>query len=387
MADDGKKKHRKRRGRGEGGIRQREDGLWEARVSLGYDAGGKRKRRTVYGKTKQEAQDELRRLQNESAGGIDVAADKLIVAQWLTRWLELVKPTVEPGTYGPYERHVRLHLAPHVGHLRLIKFKAVHVQGLYADLITAGVTAVLQRKIGTTLTVALNQAVKLDLMPSNPAERVRKPLAPKAEVEVFDPDQVAEFLPVAAKDRLYPYYLTALDSGARPGELFALTWDDIDFKSNSISNSKSLEDISGVLRVKPTKTAKNRRRIDLSARTMRVLAAHRKAAQAAGRIGSPVFHDMDGGYLRLSNLSQNSFRPLTRAAGQPDAGLYTLRHTCATLLLLADEPAKVVSERLEVFVHQADAGQSTATSWLQCNNGRRTRWAASWGQGRKKKAK
>jgi integrase len=36
---------------------------------------------------------------------------------------------------------------------------------------------------------------------------------------------------------------------------------------------------------------------------------------------------------------------LTRA-GLPAVGLYTLRHTCARLLLVADQPAKVVSERL-----------------------------------------
>lgn len=145
---------------------------------------------------------------------------------------------------------------------------------------------------------------------------------------------------------LYPYYLTALDSGARPGELFALLWEDVDFDGGFLSVTKSLEGISGALRVKPTKTAKSRRRIDLSPDTLAVLAAHRKAALAAGRIASPVFHDTAGGHLRLSNLVKNSFKPILARAGLPAVGLYTLRHTCATLLLLANEPAKVVSERL-----------------------------------------
>ena len=59
-----------------------------------------------------------------------------------------------------------------------------------------------------------------------------------------------------------------------------------------------------------------------------------------------MFHDADGGYLRLSNLAKNSFKPILARAALPSVGLYTLRHTCATLLLLADQPAKVVSERL-----------------------------------------
>ncbi len=59
-----------------------------------------------------------------------------------------------------------------------------------------------------------------------------------------------------------------------------------------------------------------------------------------------MFHDTEGGYLRLSNLVKNSFEPVLTRAEVPSVGLYTLRHTCATLLLLADQPAKVVSERL-----------------------------------------
>jgi integrase len=337
---------RKRRGRGEGGVYQRADGQWVGNVSLGYGADGKRLRKVVYGATKKEAQDELRKLQNDAANGIDVTVKKITLGAWLTRWLALVKPTIEPNTYGPYERHVRLHLTPHLGGVLLGKLGAVHIQGLYSTLAAAGVSPALQRKIGTTLTVALNEAVRLDLIPGNAAEKVRKPKAAKPEIQVFDPEQVGAFLKAARSDRLYPYYLTALDSGARPGELFALLWEDVDFEGGFVSITKSLEEISGVLRVKSTKTAKSRRRIDLSPDTLAVLAEQRKAALVAGRIGSPVFHDTEGGYLRLSNLLKNSFKPILARAGLPSVGLYTLRHTCATLLLLADQPAKVVSERL-----------------------------------------
>lgn len=67
---------------------------------------------------------------------------------------------------------------------------------------------------------------------------------------------------------------------------------------------------------------------------------------AAGFINGPVFCDTEGGYLRQSNLRKNSFKPILERAKLPDLRFYDLRHTCATLLLLADVPAKVVSERL-----------------------------------------
>jgi integrase len=98
--------------------------------------------------------------------------------------------------------------------------------------------------------------------------------------------------------------------------------------------------------VKETKTAKGRRRIDLANSTVAILAEHRKAMLAAGFIFGPVFCDSQGKYLRNANLRNNSFKPILVKAALPDIRLYDLRHTCATLLLLADVPAKVVSERL-----------------------------------------
>ncbi len=337
---------RKRRGRGEGSIYQRGDGLWTASVNLGYGPDGRRKRRTIYGATKAEAQAKLQQVLGDAGRGVDVSPQKLTVGQWLDRWLALIKPTVEPNTYGPYERHVRLHLAPHIGPVPLRKLAVMHIKGLYSTLAAAGMSAALQRKVGTTLTIALNQAVEAELVAGNAATKLRKPKAQKSEIVVLDSAKVNAFLRAAAADRLYPCYLAALDSGARPGELFALTWNDVDFDGGFLSITKSLEDINGRLRVKDVKTKKGRRRVDLSAGTVAALAEHRKAALAAGRMGSPVFHDTDGGHLRISNVHRNSFKPALKRAGLPDVPLYSLRHSCATLLLLAGVPAKVVSERL-----------------------------------------
>jgi integrase len=334
---------RKRRGRGEGGIRYREDkGLWVAEVRTG--AG--QKRRTVYGRTKQAVQEKLRGLHNEIAAGVSPDATKLTVGQWLARWLELIKPTVEPNTFAPYERHVRLHIKPYIGGLRLAKLSKAQIRGWYGSLAEKGMSAALQRKVGTTLTMALNHAVNDDLLPGNPATKVRKPKAQKPEMVPLDPTQVASFLKAARADRLYALYLTALDSGARPGELFALQWPDIDLEGRCLTITKSLEDLNGALRIKAPKTARGRRRVDLSADTAAALVEHRKTMLAEGHIAGPVFCDTQGGHLRISNVRRDSFLPILERAGLPGIRLYDLRHTCATLLLLAGVAAKVVSERL-----------------------------------------
>src|SRR5262249_21187567 len=98
---------RKRRGRSEGSIFQRADGQWVGSVSLGYDGSGRRKRRVVYGATKQEVQEKLRQLQHDAAAGRLADAGGMTVAEWLARWLETVKSRVQPKTHLRYEQLVR----------------------------------------------------------------------------------------------------------------------------------------------------------------------------------------------------------------------------------------------------------------------------------------
>jgi integrase len=335
---------RKRRGRNEGSIFQRADGLWVAKLSLGYGPDGKRQRKTVYGKSKADVQEALRRLQ---AKGVRALRDscRWTVAKYLQHWLETVKPTVEPGTYRPYERHCALHIIPYLGNVALSKLDENHVEALYAELAGKGMSATMMRKVGTTLTIALERQVGRAL-DYNPAKKVPKPLATKPEFAVLDPDQIAAFLRAAEGDRLFPLYLFLLDSGARPGEALALDWADFDFDAGHVTINKSLEEIAGHHRVKATKTKKSNRRIALSQRTLTALQEHRRQALALGFIASPVFHNSTGGFVRLHELHKFSFKPILRRAGLPCIRLYDLRHSCATLLLLADANPKIVSERL-----------------------------------------
>jgi integrase len=344
-----RRKRRKRRGRNEGAIYQRAGGQWVGSVSLGYDASGKRKRKTVYGQSKAEVQEKLRRLQAAASSGQINDAGRLTLAEYLPRWLEAKKPTVATHTYLPYERDCNLYLIPYLGGVQLAKLAALHVEQLYADLTRDGVSASMQRKAGTTLRVALQHAVyPLKLIPHNPASDVPKPRHRPDEMTALDPDQVGRLLAAARSDRLYALYVVALDSAAREGELFALSWSEVDWDGSAISITKTLEETKGKLLLKDVKTAKSRRRVTLSAFAMNALAEHRKAMLAEGnyRPEAPVFCDTEGGWLRKSNVLRRSFRPILARAKLPPIRPYDLRHSGATLLLLAGEDSKIVSERL-----------------------------------------
>lgn len=370
---------RKRRGRGEGSIHKRANGLWAATIDLGVDDKGKRRRKTIYGKRKKQVATRLRELQTDADNGRIADAGKITVAAYLKTWLETTaRPRIVPKTYVRYQQLVKCLIAPKIGGIRLAKLAPLHIKAMFAALEKNGVAYVTKKgkpatrhvsartiqMAGTMLHTALRDAVKEDrLIKFNPASGVSKPKPPKTKMQVWDRGQVARFLVACRSDRLYPLYALAIDSGARQGELFGLRWQDIDFTTGSVLLQSSLEEINGHLRLKEPKSGKGRR-IELSRFAVDALLQHRKAMLAEGhaRPDAPVFCDTAGGWLRKGNVLRRSFWLAIALAGLHDAEkaiqegrqpeplpkirFHDLRHTTASLLLLAGVHPKVVQERL-----------------------------------------
>jgi integrase len=355
---------RKRRGRNEGAVYKRADGLWVATISIGYTEKGGRRRRTIYGRTKAEVQEKLRGLQNDASLGRISDAGKLTLSQYLARWLEdTARPRLQPKTHLRYEQLIRLRINPTLGGERLAKLTPLHIEQLFASLERAGVSGRGRQMAGTMLHTALRDAVRLHLINHNPAAEVAKPKPDKQEMKVYDVEQVGRFLDAAKVDRLYAMYVLALDGGLRQGELFALSADDFDFAGGSVQVQRSLEEINGELRVKETKSRRGRRRIDLAPFTLAALCDHRRRMLAEGNAAAgTMFCDLQGGFLRKGNVLRRSFWKIIERANEiarseakkkrvepvllPRIRFHDLRHTCATLLLMLDENVKVVSERL-----------------------------------------
>lgn len=351
---------RKRRGRGEGAVYRRSDGVWCGSVSAGYDSNGKRRRIVVYGKSKAEAQEKLRTAQ---VAGVPSESCRLTVKEFMLRWLETsVKPSLAPATHARYEQVVKTHINEHIGHRRLTKLEPIHVQHLFAAQEKAGASDRQRQLAGVILQKALNEAVRLQMVRHNPCLGIQKPRPEKKEMQFWNERQVGRFLKEAANDRLSTMYVLAIATGMREGELFGLEWSDVDFEAGAVSVNRTIEDITGTIRVKPPKTAKSRRRIDLPQAAVTALHEHRKAMLAEGHVSGPVFCDRDGGYLRRQNVLRRSFRPAIEAVNKkeseaaseagrkpdllPVIRFHDLRHTSATLLLLQGVNPKVVSERL-----------------------------------------
>jgi hypothetical protein len=82
---------------------------------------GDRKRKYVYGKTREEVHEKWIKLHSEATKG-PVQTRHRTVAAFLSYWLEsIVKPNLAPLSYVSYEGSVRLYIVPHLGTKRLDK--------------------------------------------------------------------------------------------------------------------------------------------------------------------------------------------------------------------------------------------------------------------------
>lgn len=129
-----------KRGKGEGIIYKRKDGRWEAKIVIGYDPEtGKPKRMSIYGESRKEVAEKLAQVLAERATGAFVEPTKLTFGEWLDKWLAVyAKPKVRLTTLNCYEKSVRLHLKPALGHVLLRELRPEHLQALYNEKLAEG---------------------------------------------------------------------------------------------------------------------------------------------------------------------------------------------------------------------------------------------------------
>jgi integrase len=341
-----------RRGNGEGSITRRKDGLYMARYTVQTPTGKKRK--ALYGKTRQEVAEKLTRAMADRDGGLIFDADNMKVGEYLERWLvDSVLDTVRPTTYERYEQIVRIHIRPALGAMKLKNLAPVHVRGLYREKLQAGLSARTVQYIHVTLHKALKQAVQDGLIPRNTTEAVKPPQVRREEIRPLSAEQVKVLLETACGDRLEALFVLAIHTGLRQGELLGLKWEDVDLEDGTLRVRRTLATAKGGPVLMAPKTKSSRRSVKLTQGAMDALRSHLKGQlqeiDGAGSLWQEnglVFASEIGEFLDRRYLTSRRFKALLERAQLPEIRFHDLRYTCATLLLSSNVNPKIVSEML-----------------------------------------
>ena len=375
--------------KGGGTIRQRPDGRWEARYTLGIDPGtGKQIQKSVYGKTQKEVAQNLRQITAEIDAKTYVAPCKLSISEWMSIWAQDYLVGVKASTAYLYRRTIELYIDPHLGHIRLDALNAHTVQHFYNELAkpskpdAAPLSAKSIKNIHGVLHKALQQAVLLNYIRYNPTTACVLPKIVKKEIHPLTDQQTAQLLNLL-KGSKYEIPLTVdLFTGLREGELLGLIWDCVDFEKGTILVNKQLrrsQRKGGTYYFSPPKNNKSRT-ITPAPYVMKLLQAQ-KVQQARQRLmAGPAWEDSGlvftnefGRYISYRAIF-DSFKRIVKRIGLSDARIHDLRHTYAVNCIRAGDDIKTVQSNLghataaftlDVYGHFTDDMRSVSAQRME----------------------
>lgn len=338
--------------------------LWGANIMIGYKADGKKKIKTIYGKTQKEVKDKLEDYKKELLlNTYNVDYDNITLADYYYTWLMDKKPSYKATSFKDYETIYRLYIKGRpIGKARLKKLSQTDLKRQYRDLMNEGITPQTIHRINTKLKACLNTAIREEVIIKNPCSLVELPKITKTKKrEVLTAEEQASFIEAIQGHKLELLYIVALATGMRLGEILGLKWKYIDFTNNTIEVYNTIQrtfvfDDNMKKKLKTIeqtpKTENGTRVIPLPVSLIPKLKEHRKRQLEnklkygqSYNISDYVFTDEMGRIIDNKKPNRN-LQSILKTLGIEPIKFHGLRKTYATRLFENGVPPKTVQTLL-----------------------------------------
>jgi integrase len=348
----------KRNAQGAGSIRQRKDGTWEARYTLGRDPGtGKQVQKSVYGKTQGEVLKKIQGVQADLNSGIYAEPSRLTVGAWLDVWISEYPGNIKARTLNEYKGVLEYRIKPGLGKVKLSALNTHTIQRFYNDCLRGSrdkkpISPKTTKNIHGILHKALEQAVDLGYIRINPADKCKLPRIEKPEIYPLDDNQIAVFLDEIQGHKFELVYLIDLFTGMRQGEILGLSWRQVDFKNGTLLIDQQIQLDKGQYKIVPVKN--DRVRKITPAPYIIQLLRKRKADQASDQLKAGtawenpwrlVFTNELGTHLARQTVYGN-FKKVVKRMGIGETRFHDLRHSYAIASLQSGDDIKTLQENL-----------------------------------------
>ena len=282
---------------------------------------------------------------------------EVLFADYVQSWLKMIRPNVATATHNSYRNMVNARIDPYFRELDLTLGGVTpkHLQDFYKTILDDGCKTNTVIHYHAVLHKALGSAVKNDVIPRNPADRVEKPKKNHYEPVFYSEDEMCRLFEVTKGDPLELAIQIAAYYGLRRSEVLGLKWDAISFEDNTISiRHKVIETFdkgkSVIVGEDVLKTKSSIRTLPLLP-GIRELLLHEKERQETfrGLFRSAYCTDYleyicldQMGMLFRPNFVTEHFAYLIEKYRLRKLRFHDLRHSCASLLLANGVPMKQI---------------------------------------------
>ena len=340
---------RKRRGRNEGSLYQRKDGRWCARTDIGINKDGRRIQIWAYGNTKQEALQQLAAKRQVPIGTRTVRDQHL--SDFLADFLVNVGIENSDATWSLRSATIRKHIEPIIGGMPVGRITTAIIRDLLLTLKQGGrdrkpCSDHTLHRVYATLHAALQRAVDRGDLPRNPCRGCPKPKPKRKPRVILDLNEARQVLRTALQHfpRYFALLVLAATTAMRQGEIFGLRWEYVNLEKGWLDVTLQLAyNKDGQLHLKEPKTAKSKRRVELSEVAVAALRWHKQHFPSTSGL---VFTTDGKSAIWKRNFAQRVLDPVLEMAGARRVVFHELRHTVNSLLLEKGVSPVVMAEML-----------------------------------------
>lgn len=341
------------------GLTQRKDGMYQARYT---DKCGKRK--TIYGNNLRELRKELA-IKVSEVEMFSGTGEKITLDEWFSRWMQVYKDkSVRPNTKRQYTHVYQKNISPYIGGKNIQSLKKSDIQLLIDNAYDNGYKYERQNKIKVILRDMLQRAVEDNFILNNPASGVKLRSDKEIKAKALSVEEQNIFFDYCRNTFYDNLFNVAINTGLRPGELFALQLSDINLEEGYIDVNKTLvyqkylTDSCKTFHVEPPKTKQSYRKVPINSvcrmylerqfELKRVIAEKRPKqkndylfiTKFNTLINSQIYSDAIKAVIRQINLTRSFDSEFPVFSG------HTFRHTFATRCFENGVDTKVVQSYL-----------------------------------------
>ena len=292
------------------------------------------------GVNKKQTEKKLIKIINEINDGSYKELTEANFTDFSRYWLKTyAQGKLKASTLKSYVDIIEKHLIPYFCSSKLLNISASNIQEYVSLKLSDGLAPKTVNNHLVPLKEMFKHAVIWGYLRDNPSQYVEKPRVEKEEMDFLTPEEIRLFLGEVNGEH-YALFMTAVFTGLRRGELLALQWGDIEFRTGNIAVRRSL--YKGNFTSPKSKSSV--RKVVMSPALAGVLKKHK--FQAMPNKHDLLFVNGVGNTIDADTLVRRQFLPALRRAGIRKIRFHDLRHSYATLLVSQGENIKFVLSQM-----------------------------------------